>query len=432
MSRLTVRASAALLLATAGIASAGPGAAQDSSNGLTLDHPVYMQPAPVTGVETPPTAVPARRPLMMGLDKLGVAKPLDDLGINIYGFAEASYTYSASSPPGNTITGRTFDFEHEDITLNQVDLAIEKTIDLGKVASSKTFDYGFNIETIYGGDARVIHANGLDFYGPGSFQQYPDEQIDVVQAYVDFGLPVGNGLRIRAGKFVTLLGQETINPTANALYSHSYLFGFAIPFTHTGVLATYNVNDKLTVDAGITRGWNQALRDNNGDAIDFLGRITYKIDDKTSVLASATVGPEAAGDAGNWWYVGDLIVTYAASDQLTFALNGDYGFYTHGSGGDAAQWYGLAAYAGYKINDMFTINARGEAYDDNDGFTLTGTPNVVYEATLGVAIHPLTDDIGKNLLIRPEVRYDYAQNAFFDGGTDNGQFTAAVDVIFTF
>ena len=61
----------------------------------------------------------------------------------------------------------------------------------------------------------------------------------------------------RLGKFVTLLGQEAINPTGNALYSHSYLFGFAIPFTQTGVLVTYALNDKFTIDAGITRGWNQ-------------------------------------------------------------------------------------------------------------------------------------------------------------------------------
>jgi hypothetical protein len=35
-------------------------------------------------------------------------------------------------------------------------------------------------------------------------------------------------------------------------------------------------------------------------------------------------------------------------------------------------------------------------------------------------------------VIRPEVRYDYSQEAFFDSGSDHSQFTAAVDAIFTF
>ena len=39
----------------------------------------------------------------------------------------------------------------------------------------------------------------------------------------------------------------------------------ALPFTQTGVLATYTLNDKITIDAGITRGWNQSINDNNGN-----------------------------------------------------------------------------------------------------------------------------------------------------------------------
>jgi hypothetical protein len=35
-------------------------------------------------------------------------------------------------------------------------------------------------------------------------------------------------------------------------------------------------------------------------------------------------------------------------------------------------------------------------------------------------------------MIRPEIRGDYAQNDFFDGGTENFQFTAAIDAIYSF
>jgi len=58
---------------------------------------------------------------------------------------------------------RVFDFEDQDKTLNQIDLTIEKTVD----ASKGKFDWGFRVEWIWGGDARLIHSNGLNFYGPG-------------------------------------------------------------------------------------------------------------------------------------------------------------------------------------------------------------------------------------------------------------------------
>jgi len=406
---------------------------------FTLDQPLYLQAtqesasASAAADEAPPATPPApRRPLMLAFEKMGLAPALDKAGINIQGHVEGSWTYDASNPPDNFIQGRVFDVDNQDITLNQIDLTIQR--DVSASVKDHKFDVGFNFETIYGGDARFIHGNGANFYGSASPQLDPDEQFDIVQLYTDISVPIGNGMLIRAGKMVTHMGYEVINPTGNALYSHSFLFGYAIPFTHTGVMVFYNISDKLSVMGGFSRGWNQELKDNNSDTIDGLAQVTYKLSDKTTLIFNGTAGPEAAGDPGNWWWVGDVILTQQITDQLSIALNGDYGWYEHGSAnGTAAMWYGLAAYAGYKINDMFTINARGEWYDDQDGFTLAGTPNTFYEATLGLAIKPLPgDDIGRNLLIRPEVRYDYSNQAFFDGGTDHGQFTFALDAIFTF
>src|ERR1035437_10234594 len=50
-----------------------------------------------TPAETAPTST-TLAPLMMGLDKLGAAKPLDSLNLNIYGYVEGGYFYDATSP----------------------------------------------------------------------------------------------------------------------------------------------------------------------------------------------------------------------------------------------------------------------------------------------------------------------------------------------
>ncbi len=422
----------AMLAACAAVACGGLVRAADvvspsdqTANAVSINQPVMADDA------TP------RKPLMALLDKAGMAKPLDDLGINIYGYVEGSWTYSASSPPpgpvggqpSNFITGRAFDVQSESLLLDQVDLTVERTVDTTK----NKFDIGFRVEQIYGADAAFIHSNGLTTYSPTKIglARHPKNQYDLNQAYLSFALPVGNGLGITLGKFNTLLGYEVISPNGNALYSHTFLFG-QLPFTNTGVLATYNLTSDLSITAGVTRGWDQALKDVNG-SIDGIGQIKYT-KDKLTLYLNGITGPELpSGTFSGYRTVLDFIGTYNYSDNLTLAVNADYGW--QGSISND-QWYGVAVYAGYKLSDMFTVNARGEWFDDQDGGapgTILGIPNVYYEATLGLSIKPFpNNNIGSNLVIRPEVRLDYADIAAWDGGTDHYQVTAGIDAYFTF
>jgi len=346
---------------------------------------------------------------------------------------QGSYTYAGSSPPGNFITGRVFDVDADELILNQIDLSIEKTVDSAAAAKDNRFILGGKVEAIYGNDARFIHANGLNFYGSSVPQLSPENQADLVQAYVDFGVPLGNGLLIRAGKMVTHMGYETINPTTNPFFSHSFLFGFAIPFTHTGVMAFYNVNDKVTVMGGFSRGWDQALTDNNG-SLDYLGQVKWVITDKWTGYLNVVSGPEQDNNNDDWRTVIDGILTWTPNDHWSFTANGDFGWEGGAvapAGSDFATWYGVAAYAGYKVNDYLTFNLRGEWFNDKDG--ARGLGDIVYEGTVGAQIHPFpTSDIGQNLVLRPEFRWDYSESGIWDGGTDHNQWTAAIDAIFQF
>ena len=134
-----------------------------------------------------------------------------------------------------------------------------------------------------------------------------------------------------------------------------------------------------------------------------------------------------------------MILSTKVGDNLTLALNGDYAYEpataSRPPSGSDAQWFGAAVYAGYTMSPMFTVNARGEYFNDDDGARLTGAVGGagVFEATLGLAITPFPNDAyGKNLVVRPEVRFDYASKNFFDAGTDRYQFTAAIDAYYKF
>src|SRR5437867_1040151 len=77
-------------------------------------------------------APPRRRPLMDLLDRAGVAKPLEDAGINIYGHVEAGWTYNFDNPSDDLNPFRIFDFEHNEPILDQLDFTIERAVDYRK------------------------------------------------------------------------------------------------------------------------------------------------------------------------------------------------------------------------------------------------------------------------------------------------------------
>ena len=355
---------------------------------------------------------------------------MDNYKLAVTGFVEGSYTFGLQRTPNSNEDFRVFDVDREHLDLNQADLQLNRSVDF----SGTDFNIGGTLEVMYGRDARFIHSNGLDFYGPGSPELSPPDQFDLTQAYVVVNLPVGNGLKVTAGKFVTLLGYETINPTTNALFSHSYLFGFAIPFTNTGVLATYKFSDSLTATLGFSRGWDQALKDDNGDALDITGQVNYTTSIKgLSLIGNFITGPESAGTTDRYWRsVVDGIATYAYGDNWTFAVNGDFGYEPNaGTGGTDANWYGGAAYATYKFDPHVSVTARGEYFNDEKGARGIGAS--VYEATIGVEIHPLPDNkYLSTLLFRPEFRQDWANADVYSGGTKANQSTVAIDAIYSF
>jgi Putative beta-barrel porin-2, OmpL-like. bbp2 len=401
--------------------------------------PPAAPPTPSTPAAAPAEATPAESPapaaasneglIMWGMDKIGIGKWMEDHNFSITGYVDMGYFYDMTVPRNNapprsappdfiTFPG---DYKNQ-IMLNQLDLAIQKTVDTSK------FDVGFMVEGIFGRDAVYTHSNGILDNINKRGGTSPDEDLDLEQAYVTFAIPLGNGITIEAGKFDTFLANEVINPTGNALYTHSYIFSYAVPFTQTGITGSYKICDTLTATAGITRGWNQSTDDNNS-AIDFLGQVVWNPNSKLGVTVNFSEGPQTTGDDSDYWSVPEAIVSFQVSDQLKVALDVLYG-----DASSIAQWYGAAGYAYYTLDKFATLNVRAEFYHDGRGFT-TGvgvTDTNYYEGTLGVAVTPLPDCmLASSLTIRPELRVDLSDRGVYDGRKFT-QLTAAIDAYWKF
>jgi hypothetical protein len=366
----------------------------------------------------------------------------------IAGWIESGVTFNPDRPQSNQNFGRLFDDRANEPLLNQLVINFERAL----VPQPGQFDWGFKLQFMYGSDARFIHSLGL-------FDRTAHEilQPDLVEVYLNLHFPVltEGGLDLKLGKFVTLEGAETIDPRANFFYSHSYIFNFGIPFNHTGALATFHASKVLDLYAGITRGVNTSVEDNN-DSPAFHGGLGLNLlEGKLTALASTHIGPETPFDNRRNRYLNDLTIIAKPTKNFTSITDLNY---IYDEAADATG-YGVAQYFIYTINDVFSIGLRGEIWRDADAFYVTsfaenddaldglrggavtldprtvGGGKTTYGAvTLGLNIKPPVPKPVASLVIRPELRFDRALNGTqpFNDSSDRNQFTAGIDVIITF
>ena len=374
--------------------------------------------------------------------------PTPEPRFKISGWIDSGITFNPDSPQSNQNFGRLFDDRANEPLLNQVVINFERAL----VPQPGQFDWGFKLQFMYGSDARFIHSLGL-------FDRTANEtlQPDLVEAYLNLHFPVitEGGLDLKLGKFVTLEGAETIDPRTNFFYSHTYIFNFGIPFNHTGALATFHASKLLDLYAGITRGVNTSVDDNN-DSPAFHGGVGLNLlDGKLTALASTHIGPETPGDNRHNRYLNDITITTKLTKNFTSITDLNY---IYDEAADATG-YGVAQYFIYTINDVFSIGVRGEIWRDADAFyvasfaenddaldglrggsvtidpgTVGGGKTTYGAVTLGLNIKPPVPKPAASLVIRPELRFDRALNGTrpFNDSSDRNQFTASIDVIITF
>lgn len=352
--------------------------------------------------------------------------------VQISGHVDTSYTYNFAhpDPSARTNRGRVFDTQAGGFDIQAAELVLEKPL-------SSESPIGFRTDLFFGDDAEVIHSTGLGTGGT------PSDSFDLQQAYVTFRAPVGEGLDLKAGKFVTLLGSEVIESPANWNFSRSYLFGFSIPFTHTGALVSYPLGEWGSVTGGLVNGWD--IVDDNNNAKSMIGSLALTPLKGVSFWANGITGAERAADNRNDRSVLDLVASWQPIESLTLMANYDYGHEssiaraagTPGgvAGFDSANWTGLALYAKYDLTPKWSLAGRWEWFDDRDGVrTALSTKDGSVPNGIDFTEFTLTSQwtLHEHLLARLEYRHDQAdERVFFQGGDgfQNGYDTIATEFI---
>lgn len=374
-------------------------------------------PAPAPAAATPVAAPAPAAPSISSL--LGPT--------TLTGLVDAYYGYN-SNTPANYVNGtQPFTPFNNQFGLNLIELGIAKAPD----ATSRT---GYTVSLGFGQAMNTV--NGSDPAGL-NFAQYLKE------GYFSYLAPVGKGLQLDVGKFVTPAGAEVIESNANWNYTRSVLFYYAIPYFHYGLRAKYTINDKASLTGYLVNGWNNIVDTNSGKT----AGVTLGLNPTKKVAISQTVlfGPEqpASSDPGGpnstFRQLWDTVITYSPTGKLSLMVNGDYGrgdrycLVPGGSGcitpSSPASWYGAAGYVKYAFNPKYTVAFRYEFFQDPDGFA-TGQGQHWQEGTF-----TFERDIASHIISRIEYRHDETSLPYFQQGTSGlvkGQNTASLGLMYTF
>lgn len=375
--------------------------------------------------------------------------------------AEGGILFNTASPRDGGNFGHLFTDHPNTPMLNQVLFGVARPID----PKSADYDFGFKLQGMWGTDARYTRWYN---FGTGQNSRY---QFDLIEANVQLHAPVlaPGGIDFKLGMYATPIGYETIDPSTNVFYSHSYIFNFGLPLKHTGLLTTTHVNDLIDIYLGADTGVNTTLvpyRGDNNSSFAFLGGVGLNLmDGNLTILALTHIGPENTGSVtplanrSNRYYA-DTVITYKATEALTFIteLNFVHDDYNFGGIGQPTA-FGAAQYVTYALSDTVTVGARAEVFRDDKNFFVASFPgnndfnnifsgrpgsvvvapgsNTTYGAlTVGLTYKPSLAawKLPGTLMVRPEMRYDTAltSNKPYNGGRDKGSFTIGSDFVLTF
>ena len=326
--------------------------------------------------------------------------------VEISGFVDGYYQWNFNHPVTRTDgPERLFDTRVNSFSLNLTELSIEKR----PTADSRG---GFRLDLDFGPTAARLKSTE-----PGGVQVFQN----IGQAYVSFLAPVGKGLQVDIGEFITPVGYEVYKTKDDWNYSRSLLFTLAQPFYNMGIRSTYTFNDRVSAGLYLVNGWNNIVDNNVKKTV--AGQVAVKPIKNLTVTETYIGGAEQVGTEA-WRTLTTTVASYTVTPKLTVAGNYDYG---QDKQSDArVTWQGVAGYARYQPTAVFAITPRLEYYNDPEGFT-SGAAQKLKEFTLTGEARSKD-----GFIFRAEYRRDWSDIPFF---LNNNRFidhqnTFAIGVIY--
>ncbi|WP_242524347.1 outer membrane beta-barrel protein [Methylacidiphilum caldifontis] len=394
--------------------------------------------------------------LQKALDEGGIAVESRPPALSLSGFLDSSYTYNFISAHSGKTAQQTAQIptrmDSDGIAgggwnLNQVYLVLEKPL-----SELNDWQAGFRTDLMVGQDAASMGMpdNLVGLSSPNSNGLALNiSSFLLAQAYAQFRVPVGNGIDLKMGKFMSPFAFELMERPANVNFSYGLIFSNLIPEILVGFEAIYPFSSSLELTLGITDGGFNTARggfpffgevNNEPFSSLFLGSLRYESPKKNALISSSLlIGPNGANPPGFGLYplfagagvfrespynrsapfvLGDIYgswIPQASHDRLLVAFEFTGGFYNRGVAlpsdplvqRASANWYGASLWMKYQLTALFSIAFRQDWIEGSNNEILyqhVGRTDI-WSSTLTFRI-----DLWENMMLRVEGRMDWGKD----------------------
>lgn len=327
------------------------------------------------------------------------------------------YGYNFNHPVGRVNLLRANDPLSNGFTVNQAVAIVECAPDVNEGRR-----WGYRLDLMFGQQTDILQGSTANETRPQIYR-------NIFQAYGSYVLPIGSGLQLDFGKFASSLGFENTYTKDQLNYSRSFYYNF-LPFYHTGLRATYNVNSKFALQYWLVNGANQT-EDFNGFKSQ-AAIVTFKPNSNISWninyyngreqrdvlplynpgLPSLPTSPGLSIDPVTFrhdgrFHVIDSYVSFNLGSKWSTALEGDYVINRVAANATPSRVFGGAAYLHRQLTKQFALNGRFEYLADRGGL-FSGLTQDLKDATVTAVLEPVS-----GFQTRLEYRRDFSNRRFF-------------------
>jgi len=338
------------------------------------------------------------------------------LGYKVTGFLYGTGNLNALDT-GNRYNGPLTMSDQQGVYLNQLYLDFNR-------AMEDTFTIGGGLSMLYGNDYNASQSFGFElnngrglgpagrFFGPltQKWNNGQDYGIILPQLYSEFGTKKAS---LMVGHFWTPIGHCVVPAIGNFFNTQPYQYMHGQPFEHWGAMAKVNPNDNLSGYFGVVNGINALDRQVNSPSFIFGGKIAGN-ENKWYINNGMYIGqePENIGPGYANRVIANNVLYYDLTERITLTHELTVGVQNN-RGLPTSTYYGFGPYIFYKICDNLKFGIRGDFFHDPGGIVAgirSGNQNLgPYSGNFWVIDAGLNWAPGgsKNLMIRPEIRYDW-------------------------
>ncbi|MCB1949481.1 porin [Nitrosomonas sp.] len=374
--------------------------------------------------------------------------------------------------------------------LNQLNLFVRRPV----ISEGNIWDIGGRFDFMFGTDAIYTQAFGVPPFDVNSGEPLKRSNWDLdlccnssrtygialPQAYLELHAPVGNGLNIKFGHFYTPTGFETVPAPDNFFYTRAYTLNVGEPFTHTGMLFNYTLNQNWLLLGGpitgsATGGWDAGWDKQLGNWAGLAG-FTWSSDNReTTFHFSGTYGNVSTRSDETWAFY-NVVLQQKIAPRTLLVLHHVFGEASgillnnlkYSSVIKNARWISALVHLYHDLTNNLAIGFRAEWFRDEDGFrnpspfriaaatnvvnglvtsyagdlnSITITPADYYDITLGLnwkAARSLgiKSKLWRKLIVRSNIRYDrvdaYHTSAYRPFANHKDQILFSLDFLLSF